>query len=174
MTYSTQWYIRNIHLFCKSGSFSSLHIGNFIPNEDRAGEVNVEIASSGENHAGVRFAEKGTAPEGRVTVLMKRAEVLSINRTALFFKFGMHVISELKIICFRIDPFRDTGLVGNNHQEIALSFCYTTELKNTVDEFTVFNFVDVVLIDTDNTVTIQEQSGVKRFTEDMFFQLALG
>ena len=39
-------------------SASGFQIALRVPDEERAGEVNVEIASSGENHAGVGFAEK--------------------------------------------------------------------------------------------------------------------
>ena len=105
---------------------------------------------------------------------MERTEVLGIDGASPLLKFRMNVIPESEIILHCVESLGDAGLIGDNHQELSLSFCPATDIEDAIDELAIFNFVDVALIDAYHAVTIQEQSGVQGFAEDALLQLALG
>lgn len=83
------------------------------------------------------------------------------------------MIPELEIVCLRVKTFGNAGLIGDDNQEMALSFCLATEIKNAINEFTVFDLENMVLVNIDHAVTIQEKSRMKRLAEDVRLQLAL-
>ena len=85
-----------------------------------------------------------------------RTVIDSVKGKALLVKFPLHPVMKNLHIILGIHTVGNTGLVGDQNQQITVFPDNFKRIMNTRNKFKILNSVNKSVIDIDNTVTIQK------------------
>ena len=72
-----------------------------------------------------------------------------------------HPVHQVVKLLRRVEPARDAGLVGDDHDRQVQPHGGAAEIENAGDEFDPVRPVDVTAVDVDDTVAIEEQAAAR-------------
>jgi hypothetical protein len=90
---------------------------------------------------------------------MKRAKIDLVDVNVLGFEIFTHPVSEFEKVFFCLVTAPDSGLIGDDKDQIAELLCGTTKLKDLINKLKILRLADISMINIDYAVTVKKQGG---------------
>jgi hypothetical protein len=149
----------------EAGGVGRRDVRTAVADEDRAGEVEREIAGGAEQHAGAGLAVGVFALVVADAVFgVVGAEVDGVERDLLHEELGAHPVHEGVEVGLRVETARDAGLVGDDDQFVAQALSGATEGEDAGDPTDIRGVMEITDFMVNDAVAVEEESGIHRGT----------